>query len=344
VLLLSTIVNTVGNDLRTVATNYTTAETKNWGKSFIGLTNPAPAKTEAEFAKDPEAQGELAKKKIEETLLSSLPLSDGGSAKHVEVPAMADPTKFTQAIGSIREATKAYLNKPDLLRHVNAGENVTASSALNASLQTLEDTKSSNDALNLNMQSFYNTSQRASADYIALARHFNDSKKKSVSRDDIDKLAVSLDADINLMLEKMDDSASVLANQSEYFSKGIDAIESACAEDQKKIFNSWGKYRQFFRDKLGVSPWGGPESPAKAYLADAILARADCVTKKSIARRMEMMRLGAVLTQFKSSCQDIKKWSSAGTAYKNVREQLLKRSKASQAPTGFMMPMPAGAQ
>jgi CTP-dependent riboflavin kinase len=328
VLLLTTILQTVRADLQKVATGISNTELRNKTKEIVGLVGPEgtielnPVKaTDAEKAANTAANA-----KIEDAVIASLPMRESEGGKRIDVPQVSDPKAFTHAIIAMREASKSYLHNPELLRNT-AATNAQASSALNATLGTLADTRSSNDALMLNMQSFYNTSQRARADYVAMSKHLEDSKKAPVSRSEIEKLSNTLDSDINLMLEKMDDSASILSNQSEYFSKGLAAIDSACAEDAKKIYASWGKYRRVFRDKIGISPFSGPVSPAKAYLADAVLSRADCITKKSIARRMEMMRLGTVLTQFKSSCEDIKNWSAAGKAYKATRDQLLSKTK-----------------
>jgi hypothetical protein len=330
VLLLTTILQTVRGDLQKVATGIGNTELRNKTKEIVGLVGPEgtielnPVKaTDAEKAANTAANA-----KIEDAVIASLPMRESEGGKRIDVPQVSDPKAFAHAIIAMREASKSYLHNPELLRNT-AATNAQASSALNATLGTLADTRSSNDALMLNMQSFYNTSQRARADYVAMSKHLEDSKKAPVSRSEIEKLSNTLDSDVNLMLEKMDDSASILSNQSEYFSKGLAAIDAACAEDAKKIYASWGKYRRVFRDKIGISPFGGPESPAKAYLADAVLSRADCITKKSIARRMEMMRLGTVLTQFKSSCEDMKNWSAAGKAYKATRDQLLSKTKPS---------------
>ena len=322
VMLITTMVQTLRNDLRTTLTTIGNVEVRTKTKEAIGvLPAEAPkslvrASSEAEENKD-----------IEEAVIAALPTSEASGGTKIEVPNVVNPKAFTDAILSIREATKAYLNNPQLLRNVDS-TNAKASSALEATLGTLSDTRSSNDALMLNMQSFYNTSERARADYIAMAGLLKKSRSSKVPRSEIDKLSSTLDSDINLMLEKMDDSASILSNQSEYFSKGIAAINVACASDARAIYDSWGKYRRVFRDKLGASPFSGEVSPSRAYLADAILARADCVTKKSIARRMEMMRLGTVLTQFKSSCADIKRWSAAGKAYRAARDRLVANSKS----------------
>lgn len=329
VLLLTTMVQTVGNDLRATLTGIGNAEVRNKTKEAIGVIPGASPATSGASAPVPVVEGELAQTAISDAVIASLPRSEGSGAGRISVPVVNNPQKFTDSIIAMREASTAYLRKPELLRHSAVGAQATASSALNSSLQTIVDTRTSNDALMLNMQSFYNTSRRARADYVALAEQAALSRTSTVKREDIEKLSSTLDSDINLMLEKMDDTASLLSNQSENFTRGIAAIETACDEDAKKIFNSWGKYQRVFRDRLGTSPFEGPVSPAKAYLSDAILSRADCVTKKSIARRMEMMRLGTVLTQFKSSCQDIKSWSAAGKAYRTTREMLMRETRSS---------------
>ncbi|MEO5666965.1 MAG: hypothetical protein ABIR96_02785 [Bdellovibrionota bacterium] len=325
-LFLATVMQTLGNDLRATLTNLGNAEVRTKTKEAIGLVPVAHPSSASESS--PSAAGIPAvNRDIENAVIESLPTVDSSDGKKIVVPNTVDPKTFTDRILAIRDATKSYFNDPELLRSTTS-KNANASSALNATQGTLTDTRASNDALVLNMQSFFNTSQRARADYVAMADLLATSKNKTVPRSDIEKLSNTLDSDVNLMLEKMDDSTSILSNQSEYFSKGMTAIEAACASDSMKIYQSWGKYRRVFRDKIGVSPWSGPVSPARAYLADAVLSRADCVNKKSIARRMEMMRLGAVLTQFKSSCEDVKSWSSANMAYKSTRESLIAKSKA----------------
>lgn len=323
VLLLTTMVTTIGNDLRATLTGIGNAEVRNKAKEALGVIPDGVPTTSGGVVSSPVVAGELSRNAINDAVIASLPISEDTNGTRISVPVVHDPKKFTDAIAAMREASTAYLRKPELLRHASAGAQAMASSATNASTLTISDTRSSNDALMLNMQSFYNTSQRARADYVALSELATIARTGSIRREDIEGLASTLDSDINQMLEKMDDTASLLMNQSEHFTRGVAAIEAACDEDAKKIFDSWGKYRRVFRDRIGISPSSAPVSPAKAYLADAILSRADCVTKKSIARRMEMMRLGTVLTQLKSNCEDIKNWSSAGKAYRATRDTLM---------------------
>lgn len=257
--------------------------------------------------------------------------SDAHSKTSMMQPSSQDPSALVTSMQALRKITDMFLYDPSTTK--SSANMLKASSASEEINGTINDTKATNDDFLSLMLSFHNQSRQSMVDVDRLSE-LNSARKSggAVSSLDLAKISQDLNPDVSSMLLTMDNAVSKLGIQAKHFAADMEAIEKACNDDALRIYKEWGTHRMVWRDKLGLSPTGGPVSPAKAYLAEATLNRADCVYKKSVARQLEMMRGALVLSQFKANCETLKNWDRAARAYKSTYQDLQKSAQKNKTP------------